>query len=153
TTAQRNGYLALLLQVQNVRDLEADLKSQEQNLRMHEALFKAESVSTIQVDQALQSYLQSKLGLRQVQTTLETSLADYTRGLGLRPSLPISLDDSQLRPFQLQDPELVQFQDRVERFFADFRERDQAPKLEELQSGFAALGQFRERTAELLDRA
>jgi outer membrane protein TolC len=153
TTAQRGGYLSLLLQVQNVRDLEADLKSQEQNLRMHEALFKAESVSTIQVDQALQSYLQSKLALLQAQTSLETSLDGYKLTLGLPPSLPITLDDSLLKPFQLAAPELEQLQGEVERFFADFREREQAPTLAELRDGFTALGKFGERAGTLLDRA
>jgi outer membrane protein TolC len=153
TTAQNNGYLALLLQVQNVRDLEADLKSQEQNLRMHEALFKAESVSTIQVDQALQSYLQSKLALLQAQTTLETSLDNYKLVLGLPPSLPVTLDESQLKPFQLQAPELERLQDDVERFFADFRERDELPKLDELRDGFVTLGKFRPRLEAILDRA
>jgi outer membrane protein TolC len=152
TTAQANGYLALLLQVQNVRDLESDLKSQEQNLRMHEALFKAESVSTIQVDQALQSYLQSKLALLQAQTTLENSLDTYKLALGLPPSLPITLDDSQLKPFQLQAPELEQVQAQVENFFAGFREREQPPTLQELRDGFATLGQFRQGAEALVDR-
>ncbi len=139
--------------MQNVRDLEADLKSQEQNLRMHEALFKAESVSTIQVDQALQSYLQSKLALLQAQTSLETSLDSYKLTLGLPPSLPVALDDSQLKPFQLQAPELERLQGEVEHFFADFRERDLTPKLEELRDGFATLGKFRVRAEGLIDRA
>jgi RND family efflux transporter MFP subunit len=153
TTTQRGGYLALLLQMQNVRYLEADLKSQEQNLRMHEALFKAESVSTIQVDQALQSYLQSRLALLQAQTTLETSLDNYKLALGLPPSLPVTLDDSLLKPFQLTPAELEKLQDEVERFFAGFRERDQAPTVEELRGGFAGLGKFRDRAEALVDQA
>jgi outer membrane protein TolC len=152
TTAQNGGYLALLLQVQNVRDLEADVKSQEQNLRMHEALFEAESVSTVQVDQALQSYLQSKLSLLQAQTTLETSLDNYKLRLGLPPSLPLTLDNSLLKPFQLQAPELVQLQDEVDRFFADFRERDVAPTIAELRAGFVKLGAYLRRGQKLLDQ-
>ncbi len=152
TSAQRGGYLALLLQVQNVRDLEADVRSQEQNLRMHEALFKAESVSTIQVDQALQSYLQSKLALLQAQTSLETSLDNYKFTLGLPPSVPVALDDALLKPFQLAAPELEQLQGEVDRFFADVRERDQAPTLAELRAGFDKLGTFRRRGEALLDR-
>jgi outer membrane protein TolC len=152
TTARNGGYLALLLQVQNIRNQEANLKSQEQNLRMHEALFKAESVSTVQVDQALQSYLQSKLALLEAQTSLETSLDAYKLRLGLPPQLPVTLDDSLLEPFQLAAPELERLQDEVERFFADFRERDVAPKVEELRTGFEKLGTFRQRAEQLLDR-
>src|SRR4029077_12689987 len=38
-TSGNGGYLSLLFQVQDIRNQEANLKSQEQNLRLHEALY------------------------------------------------------------------------------------------------------------------
>src|SRR5207245_857696 len=87
TIAQRNGYLALLLDVQNIRNLESNVKSQEQNYRMHESLYSAESASLVQVDQAYTSFLESRLALIQAQTTLATSLDTYKISLGLPPRL------------------------------------------------------------------
>ena len=50
------GYLSLLLQLQAIRNLEANLESLRLNLRTHEALAEAGIVSLIQVDQVFQSY-------------------------------------------------------------------------------------------------
>jgi outer membrane protein TolC len=151
-TTQPNGYLGLLLLLQNVRNLEANVQSQEQNLRLHEALFRAQTVSTVQVDQALQSYLQAKLSLLQAQTSLQTGLDNYKITLGLPPGLGVTLDDSLLKPFQLAAPELEQLQGEVDRVFADFREREQLPQLNELQEGFAKLKAFHEGSEKLLDQ-
>src|SRR5262249_30430342 len=52
TTAQGGGYYGLLFELQTVRNLEADVKSQELNYRVHEALYIAQSASSVQVDQA-----------------------------------------------------------------------------------------------------
>jgi outer membrane protein TolC len=152
TTEQAGGYLSLLLQVQNVRNLEADLKSQEQNYRLHEAQFKAETVSTIQVDQAYQSYLQSRLALIQARANLETSLDSYKISLGLPPSLPVALDDSLLKPFQLAAPGLEKLQADVEALFADFRERDEPPTLAELRTGFTKLKAFQKQGVDFLQQ-
>src|SRR5262249_54100876 len=152
TTAQRNGYLGLLLQMQTVRNQEADLKSQELNYRMHEALYLAESATLVQVDQAYTRYLQSRLALVQVQTALETSLDGYKLNLGLPPRLSVMLDDSLLKPFQLAAPELETLQAEVERFFAGYRERKEPPSLVELREGFAGLEKFLPRAEKLVDQ-
>src|SRR5204862_7575410 len=70
TQGQGSGFLALLLQVQNIRNLEAQLQSLEQNLRLHEALKVIGAVAPIQVDQVFQSYQQGQLGLLQARTSL-----------------------------------------------------------------------------------
>jgi outer membrane protein TolC len=152
TTTQSGGYLGLLLQLQTVRNLESDVKSQEQNYRMHEALYRAQSVSTVQVDQAYTSYLQSRSNLIQAQTSLETSLDSYKINLGLPPDLGVTLDDSKLKPFQLASPELETLQAEVDRFFAGYRERDEPPSAAELRDGFAGLAKFLPRAANLLDQ-
>ena len=151
TTVQGGGYLGLLLQLQTVRNLQADVKSQEQNYRMHEALYRAQSVSQVQVDQAYTSYLSSRSSLIQAQTALENSLDAYKINLGLPPDLGVVLDDSQLKPFQLVAPELETLQAEVDSFFAGFRERDEPPSAAELSEGFARLAKFVPRTARQLD--
>ena len=152
TTTQSGGYFGLLLQLQTVRNLESDVKSQEQNYRMHEALYRAESVSTVQLDQAYTSYLQSRSALIQAQTSLETALDSYKISLGLPPDLGVTLDDALLKPFQLVSPELETLQGEVDRFFTGYRERDEPPSLAELRDGFAGLAKFLPRAAKLLDQ-
>jgi outer membrane protein TolC len=151
-TQPGTGYLSLLFQVQNVRNLESDLKSQEQNWHMHEALYQAESASTVQVDQAYTSYLQSRLGLLQAQTSLETSLDQYKITLGLPPDIPVKLDDSLLKPFQLAAPELEALQSEADQFFARYRERDEPPTPAELRDAFAKLTAFSSRIERVLDQ-
>jgi outer membrane protein TolC len=151
TTAQRGGYLGLLLQLQTVRNRESDLKSQEQNYLTHDALYHAESASLIQVDQVYTSYLQSRSNLVQAQTSLESSLDSYKLNLGLPPDLPVVLDDSLLKPFQLAAPELETLQEEVDRFFAGFRERDVPPALKELRDGFDKLATFLPRAEKITD--
>jgi outer membrane protein TolC len=121
-TRQFTSYLGLLGQVQNLRNLEANVKSNDQNYRLHEALFEAQIASTIQVDQAFQNLSQAKLSQLQAQASLETSLDNYKFSLGLPPRLPVTLDDSVLKPFHLADPALEELQREVTTFFAGFRE-------------------------------
>jgi len=152
TTTQSGGYLGLLLQLQTVRNFESDVRNKDQNYRMHEALYRAQSVSTVQVDQAYSSYLQSRSNLVQAQTSLETSLDNYKISLGLPPDLGVTLDDSELKQFQLVSPDLETLQGEVDRFFAGYRERDEPPSAAELRDGFAGLTKFLPRAAKLLDQ-
>jgi hypothetical protein len=146
-----SGYLGLLFQVQNIRNLESNLKSQEQNLRLHEALFARGTVSTVQVDQAFQSYEQGRQSLIQGRTSLETAQDAYKISLGLPPDLPVKLDDSMLKPFQLASPELEQLQGDVEKFFSEYRELDKAPSLASLKDGYARLKELNGQLVQLTD--
>jgi outer membrane protein TolC len=152
-TSQNTGYLGLLLQMQNLRNLEANVKSNDQNFRLHEALFDAQIASTIQVDQAFQNLSQAKLSQLQAQANLQTSLDQFNVLMGLPPSLPVTLDDSILKPFQLVDPALEKLQGEVDVFFSGFRSRTQPPSLAVLCDGFTALGTFHEQALKLLGQA
>jgi FtsZ-interacting cell division protein YlmF len=61
------------------------------------------------------------------------------------------LDDSLLAPFQLNDPELVELQNGLENLLAEFRERDEAPSVEQLQNGFERLRGYAARLPRLFD--
>jgi outer membrane protein TolC len=142
-------YLQLLLQVQSIRNQEANLVSQEQNLRLNEALLESGSISTVEVDQAFQSYQQARLGLLTARVTLETQLDAFKITLGLPPKTPVRLDDSLLNPFQLNDPALTEAQGGMEKLVAEFRELTQAPPLAKLQDGLRRLKEYNARTLRL----
>src|SRR5262249_26567740 len=71
----------------------------------------------------------------------------YKLTLGLPPHLPVVLDDSLLKPFQLAAPELVTIQSYADVFFAGYREREQVPGLDDLRSGFVNLAALEKRSA------
>jgi len=144
------GFLALLLQLQNIRNLEQNLLSQEKNYKLHELLKQVNIVTAIQRDQAFQSYQQSKLALLQAETNYETSLDAFKTTLGLPPNLPVKIDDSILAPFQLNDQALENLAGEIEIFFAEYRVLDQAPPLANLRDGFARLQRFHGRTLKLV---
>ncbi|HEY1860063.1 MAG TPA: hypothetical protein VGG61_06900, partial [Gemmataceae bacterium] len=151
TSAPNIGYLGLLFQVQNIRNFEANVQSQEQNFLLHEALFARGTVSTVQVDQAFTSYQQGKLSLIQAQSNLATSLDIYKLALGLPPDLKLKLDDSILKPFQLADPDLELLQKDLDIFFAQYRELDKAPPVESLRTGYDRMKAFHKRLVLLTD--
>jgi outer membrane protein TolC len=144
-----NGFLALLLQQQTIRNQEANLVSLEQNLRLYEALLVGGGVAPIFVDQVFQTYQQGQVLLLQARTNLENSLDAFKILLGLPPSVRVRLDDSLLAPFQLNDPALTGLQDEIERFLAAFRQLKAAPPLSKLREGFAQLKTYNERTLKL----
>ncbi|MFL5245807.1 MAG: TolC family protein [Gemmataceae bacterium] len=150
TTRGMSGFLTLLLQVQNIRNLEQNLLSQEKNYKLHELLRQVNVVTAIQRDQAFQSYQQSKLALLQVKIAYETSLDTFKTTLGLPPNMPVEIDDSLLAPFQLNEPALEKLQGEIETFFGEYRELDRAPELAKLRDGFTRLRQFHARTVKMV---
>ena len=152
-TLSGNGFLSLMLQVQTLRNFEANLKRQEENLRLHEAQQEAGIVNLIQVDQAFQGYQSAKLSLLTAQTNLEASLDSYKLALGLPPRLPVVLDESYLKPFELVDPALEKLQAEVDAFWARYREQEQLPPLADLRVGFTRLKGYQQQALHLLDSA
>src|SRR5207247_3290645 len=68
-----NGYLNLLLQVQNIRNQQANLKSQEQNYRLHLELFEGGKKSRVQVDQVFRGFLAARLSVAQAEAALQAA--------------------------------------------------------------------------------
>jgi len=134
-----NQYLRLLSQEQQIRNQQANVASVEQNYRLHEELYANGGVSSVKVDQTLQSVQQARLGLIQAEASLETAQDVYKAALGLPPNIPIHLDDAILAPFQLNDPALAKLQEEIERFLGEYRELDEAPPLVKLEEGFRKL--------------
>ena len=151
-TTRGGGFLGLLLQVQNIRNLETNLSSLRQNLLMHEALYDAGKASSIQVDQVFQSYQQGRLSLLRAQTALDNTLDTFKINLGLPPDVSVVLDDAQLAPFQLNDPAVTKLGDELEKFMAEYRELDAAPPLDKLADGFRRLKSYPDRTRKLIEQ-
>lgn len=136
-TTLDGGYLSLLLQVQTIRNLEANRVGQEQNLRLHEELFRGGKKSIVQVDQAFQAFLLARLNVTRGEATLQASLDQFKLRLGIPPRIPVVLDDAVLKPFVLVDPKLAAARDEIETYQkARNRDIDAAPLLAELRQAF-----------------
>ena len=148
---KRTGFLGLLSQVQSIRNVESTLESAEQNLALHEALFAAGQKTTVQVDQAFQNYQTQLLALVQAKSNLETSLDVYKLALGLPPDVKLKLDDSLLEPFQLVSPQLDKLKKDLDKFFAKYRELNEAPSLASLRAGYEQLKAYIDQLTKLTD--
>jgi outer membrane protein TolC len=136
-TTLDGGYLSLLLQVQTIRNAESNRVGQEQNLRLHEELFRGGKKSIVEVDQAFQGFLQAQLNVSTTEANLQTALDQFKFRLGLPPRIPARLDDAALRPFVLVDPKLEALRAEVESYQkARNRDIDAAPPLNELQQQY-----------------
>jgi hypothetical protein len=115
------GFIGLLQQLQQIRNAEDSLKLQERTLAQLVALEEIDMIDLVQVDRFRQSVESERAKLLQNRNGFEQLLDSYkTATLGLPPDLPIQLDDSLIRQFQLVGREatvvqdsLVELQDRV----------------------------------------
>jgi hypothetical protein len=115
------GYIGLLQRLQRIRNTEDNLSLQERTLARLVAFQEIGVLDVVQVDQFWQSIESERADLLQIHNSFELSLDYYKTGtLGLPPDLPIELDDSLIRQFQLVAREatavedtIVKLQDRV----------------------------------------
>jgi outer membrane protein TolC len=150
TTGGR-GFLPLLNQVQSIRNQEANLASQEQNLAFTQGLRDTQQASTVQLDQTILSVESARSSLISARANFETSLDSYKILLGLPPDIPVRLDDSLLAQFQLTNPALDKLKDDLDAFTKEFRKPDQAPPLAKLQEGFTRLKENQIQARKLMD--
>jgi len=108
------GYIGLLQQLQQIRNTEDSLNLQLRTLSQLEAHLEGGVIDLVQVDQFRQSIENERANLLQTRNGFELSLDRYKMGtLGLPPDLPIELDDSLIRPFQLVAREATAIQDSI----------------------------------------
>jgi len=121
------GYIGLLQQLQQIRNTEDNLSLQERTLARLAAFQDIGVIDLVQVDQFRQSIEDERANLLQIHNSFDLSLDYYkTDTLGLPPDLPIELDDSLIRQFQLVAREatavedaIVALQDRVGELSSD----------------------------------
>ncbi|HUV63293.1 MAG TPA: TolC family protein [Sedimentisphaerales bacterium] len=108
------GYIGLLQQLQQIRNTEDSLSLQLRTLSQLEAHLDGGVIDLVQVDQFRQSIENERADLLQTRNGFELSLDRYKTGtLGLPPDLPIALDDSLIRQFQLVAREATAIQDSI----------------------------------------
>lgn len=137
---QSGGYLDLLLAVQTLRNAEANLQRQEETYRLYSELFRGGRASVVEVDQFYQSLQAARLTVIDSEFALQRSLDQFKLRLGLPPRLPVELDESLLRQFQLADPALERLRENLETFQrARLAELDNLPPFEQIQGAFKEL--------------
>ncbi|MHC4119264.1 MAG: TolC family protein [Planctomycetota bacterium] len=109
-----NGYIGLLQQLQRIRNTEDSLNLQLRTLAQLEAHLEGGVIDLVQVDQFRQSIENERANLLQTRNSFELSLDRYkTDTLGLPPDLPVELEDSLIRQFQLVAREATAVQDSI----------------------------------------
>jgi len=108
------GYVGLLQQLQQIRNAENNLSLQERSLARLAAFQEIGVIDLVQVDQFRQSIENERANLLQIRNSFELALDRYKTGtLGLPPDLPIELDDSLIRQFQLVAREATAVEDAI----------------------------------------
>ena len=108
------GYIGLLQQLQQIRNTEDNLSLQERTLARLAAFQDIGVIDLVQVDQFRQSIENERANLLQIHNSFELALDRYKTGtLGLPPDLPIELDDSLIRQFQLVAREATAVEDAI----------------------------------------
>jgi len=101
-----SGYLALLNQLQVIRNNENNLKTIRQNLAIYEAELGGGLRSALERDQLALTYQQTQVMLLSAQAGLQTTLDFFKINLGLPTEVEVRIDDSTLDQFQLNDERL-----------------------------------------------
>lgn len=144
-------YLGILNQAQSIRIEEENLRNLRLNLAEHEELLTRELVSPIQVDQVFQSYQSGRLSVLNAKQGLEASLDAFKLQLGLPSRVEIELDESILKPFQLNSPEIAKLQQdakELERSLMKYLPPEKAPQ-EFFDQTYAALERLSAQTRKL----
>ena len=151
-TSGNVGYLALLERLQNIRNFQANVVALEHDLNAHQALNAAGLVSRLQVDQVFQSYQSGRLSLLRAENDFQTALDLYKVRLGLPPSLPVTLDDSMVAPFEFSDAAVEQTLADVTRMLTNYRELDEVPDVPLLEHAYEDIGINQTRIRSLLEQ-
>ncbi|MGC6549381.1 MAG: TolC family protein [Rubripirellula sp.] len=115
------GYLGLIQQAQQITNSEATLRLQRRTEKRLQALYDNDLTDIVNLDQFKQRVKSTTASLLQQQNGYELALDNYkTQIMGLPPELPITVDDSMLKGFQLVPVEaneiiesLNQLQERI----------------------------------------
>ncbi len=148
------GYLGLLQQLQQKRNTEDNLSLQNRTLARLEALLKTDWIDLVQVDQFRQSVKAEEANLLLRENTLELALDNFKTGtLGLPPDLPVELDDSLIRQFQLVPREAIAIQDPIVELQVRVGGLPDVPEVEAIDQVLGDAFQFVEPVRHLFDTA
>lgn len=129
------GFYGIVQRLQTIRNTEASLASQLLTLGLLEANFDAGLIDLVQVDQFRQNIETERASLLRSQVNYRDNLELYmVQTLGLPPYLPVKVDDSLLRQFQLIAPKLIDAQNYVANLVRELGELPVSPPLEDIQT-------------------
>ncbi|GAC1463201.1 MAG: hypothetical protein NVSMB9_00370 [Isosphaeraceae bacterium] len=124
-----SGYLNLLIQLQQLRNQEGLVESAKRNLEEFEALVRAGQIQAIQRDTVAQNYQGARLGLLNQQAGLQTALDSYrVVQLGLPADFPVQIDETLLKRFELNDPQLDKLRREGEKLYLSLLQYDAPPE-------------------------
>jgi len=100
------GYIGLLQDLQQIRNSQDNLDEQLQLLSQTIALEQSGLIDLVQVDLLRQRVQETRATILDSRNALTFSIDRFTTGtLGLPPDLPVKMDDSLIRQFELVSPE------------------------------------------------
>ena len=117
---QAGGYMGLLQDQQNIRNLEFNVAGLQANLARLQAIAKAEHPepaeqlrAQLQVEQAEQALYSAQSRLLNTKLACQGSIDGYKVNLGLPPDLCVKIQDPLLDQFLLIDDEIITLQNRL----------------------------------------
>lgn len=105
-----DGYFGLLLQQQQIRIQEFNVRQLENVLEQFREFYLRERVDSLQVRQFENSLYDAQRRLLQAKTNYENSLDRFKRNLGLPPDLEVVISDPSLDQFELISNEITEHQ-------------------------------------------
>jgi outer membrane protein TolC len=111
--AQAGGYLGLLQQQQENRNLAANVAQLADSIAQLEAAYDAGRIDRFQVDLARQALYNSQSRLLTAQAQYEATLDQFKVTLGLPPHLDVVVQDRLLEAFDLIDPAIPPLQNQL----------------------------------------
>jgi hypothetical protein len=145
------GFIGLLQQKQQIANAENTLNLQTRTLQLLEANLEAGLIDIAQVDIFRQSIESARANLLNAKIGFANSQDGFKAGqLGLPPDLPIEIDDSMIRPFQLVDPELNELQTRFAEFIDRLSKVEGDPTEQQLAEAIARLSELHRQIGEAI---
>lgn len=124
-----SGYLQLLTQSQTIRNQQNQVQALRRNLDEYEALVRADFIDSLQRDNIAQSYQQARLTLLQQEAGYQTNRDQYlVEQLGLPSNLPVTVDESLLKQFELNDPRLDSLRKTNDELYLSLLQYDRPPE-------------------------
>ncbi len=131
----QNGFIGLLQQLQQIRNLQELLKAQSRTRPLLEANLAAGLIDIAQVDQFRQNIETERANMLTARNQFETALDSYkAQTLGLPPNVPIELNDSLIKQFQFIDPDLGVAQDNLAQILTDLGDLKSKPPVPDLEA-------------------
>jgi len=146
-----SGFLGLVLDLQRIRNQEANVAKLRESLEQLESAFEAGRIgSRLQVDQARQALFSGQSRLLASRSSFENRLDGYKLFLGLPADLPMVVTDNYVESFRLNDPESSKFQDELNQILSKVRDFQKADSLQDLKKQVAHALKFEQKAQSIL---